>query len=68
MLYGLDDTEPAVLIGTLDHPEEWPPIEGHFGIESHIPWDAIQGGLPRARTEDDPEIIALRTAAEQREE
>ena len=68
MLYELDDPEPGVLIGTLDHPEEWAPNSGHFGIESQVPWDVIHDDLPQRRAEDDPEIIALRTAAEQRKE
>lgn len=65
MPYGLDDTEPSVLIGTLDLSEEWPPNGMHFGIESHVPCDAIHDDLPHARAEDDPEIIALGTATEQ---
>ncbi len=32
----LDDPLPGVLIGTLDHPEEWPPTLGHSGVEAAI--------------------------------
>jgi hypothetical protein len=57
----------AVLVGTLDHPEEWPPTQCHSGIESQIPWDIIHDDLPQWRTEDDPEYIAGKKAAEQGE-
>ena len=55
----------AVLVGTLDHPEEWPPTLGHTGIESRIAWDTINDDLPCWRTEDDPEYIAAKGAVEQ---
>lgn len=57
----------SVLVGTLDHPEEWPPNQCHSGIESRIPWDIIHDDLPQWRTEDDPEYIAGRKAAERGE-
>jgi hypothetical protein len=59
------DGHDGVLVGTLDHPEEWPPDEGHSGIESQIPWDIIHDDLPCWRTEDDPSYIADKNAAEQ---
>ncbi len=58
----------GVLVGTLDHPEEWPPNEAHSGIESQIPWDIIHDDLPHWRTEDDPDYIAAKEAAERGEE
>jgi hypothetical protein len=39
----------------------------HTGIESQIPWDIIHDDRPRWRTEDDPDIIAAKEAAERRE-
>ncbi len=53
-------------IGGLDHPEDWPP-NGHWGVESQVPWLTIDDGLPRTRTEDEPEFIAAKAAAEQGE-
>jgi hypothetical protein len=57
----------SVLIGTLDHPEEWPPNDGHSGIESRIPWNVIHDDLPQSRTEDDLSFIAAKEAAERGE-
>lgn len=61
LMRDLTDTH-AIYIGTLDHPEEWPPTLGHSGIESRIPWDTIDDGLPCWRTEEDPELIATQGA------
>lgn len=58
------DGHGSVLIGTLDHPEDWPPDEAHSGIESQIPWDIIHDDLPQWRTEDDPDFIRDKEAAE----
>ncbi len=63
-----DEASHAVLVGTLDHPEEWPPITAHSGIESQIPWDVIHDDLPRKRTEEDPLFVAAKAAVEQGEE
>ena len=57
----------SVLIGTLDHPEDWPPDDAHSGIESRIPWNVIHDGLPQCRTEDDPNFVTAKEAAEGRE-
>jgi hypothetical protein len=57
----------TVTVGTLDHPEEWPPDDCHTGIESRIPWDIIHDDLPQWRTEDDPDYIAMKEAAERGE-
>src|SRR5215467_5743892 len=53
----------SVMVGTLDHPDEWPPNEAHTGIESQIPWNIIHDDLPRWRTEDDPDFNAAKKAA-----
>jgi len=46
----------AVTLGSLDHPEEFPP-KSHSGIESQVPWLTIDNGLPRWKTVDDPYVI-----------
>ena len=51
----------GVLIGSLDHPEEFPPT-GHSGIESQLPWLKLDDGLPRWKTEDDPHFVAATQA------
>lgn len=51
-------------IGSLDHPEEWPPNE-HFGVEGQIPWLVIQDDLPRNRTDEGPDFLAATTNSEQ---
>jgi hypothetical protein len=57
----------SVMVGTLDHPEEWPPNDCHSGIESQLPWDIIHDDLPRERTEDSLDFIAARAVAERRD-
>jgi hypothetical protein len=57
----------AASIGSLDHPEDWPP-SNHFGVESQIPWLTIHDDLPRMRTEDDPDFVAAKAAAGQQDE
>ena len=59
-----DEAGHGLLVGTLDYPEEWPPVSGHSGIESRIPWDVIHDDLPQWRTEDDPDYIAAKETAE----
>ena len=49
------------MIGSLDHPEVFPP-KSHSGIESQLPWLKIDDGLPRWTTEDDPYFIAATEA------
>ena len=46
------DTGPAVGVGTLDHPEDWPPTWEHSGIESKVPWYEICDDLPQTKTEE----------------
>lgn len=48
------DSDQGILIGTLDHPEDWPPDSGHNGMESKIPWHVIADDLPRRRTDESP--------------
>ena len=58
------DTLDAILVGTLDEPDKFPPNGCNLGIESHISWDLIHDNLPQWRTEDDPEFIAAEKAKE----
>ena len=51
----------GVMIGSLDHPEVFPP-KSHSGIESQVPLLKIDDGLPRWTTEDDPYFIAATKA------
>jgi len=53
----------GVMIGSLDHPEDFPPT-GHSGIESKLPWLKIDDDLPRWKTEDDPYFIAAAKATD----
>ncbi len=46
----INNPDPIVYIGTLDHPEDWPP-GGHVGIESKVPWYVISDDLPQRRTD-----------------
>lgn len=54
-------------IGSLDHPEDWPPSV-HAGVGSQIPWLTIHDDLPRMRTEERPEFAAAKAAVEHGEE
>ena len=44
-----DGPEMGVLIGTLDHPEDWPADRRHNGAEHEVQWLVIDDGLPRVR-------------------
>lgn len=44
-----------VTIGSLDHPDRAVP-EKHYGVESRLPWLAIDDDLPRQATLDDPRL------------
>ena len=46
------DSDTGVMIGTLDHPEDWPPDHGHNGIESKVPWHVIADDLPQWPTSE----------------
>ena len=52
----LDHT--SVSVGALDRPERVRPTQ-HSGIESRIPWVAIDEHLPAERVDDDPDYRAL---------
>ena len=62
------DGSSAVYIysGTLDRQEEAPP-KWHTGIESQVPWLVIDDDLPRMRTDENPDVAALREATDQDE-
>jgi hypothetical protein len=55
----------AVAVGSLDKPELAAPAE-HWGVESWLPWLKIDDGLPRRRTEDDPEFAVAREWAKRK--
>ncbi len=59
MLY-VDDPEAAVLIGTLDHPEDWPPNRFHSCIESKVPWLVITDDLRQRRADEDEDVEAAK--------
>jgi hypothetical protein len=40
------------MVGSLDHPEDWPPTWEHSGIESKVPWYGITDDLPQTTTEE----------------
>lgn len=57
VVMGFETDEPiAVTLGSLDHPEDLRP-EGHFGVESKVPWFNVQDDLPHTRTENIPDFI-----------
>jgi hypothetical protein len=41
---------PAIMVGTLDHPEDWPANWEHSGVESRVPWYEIHDDLPQTTT------------------
>ncbi len=49
------DKRIGISIGSLDHPEEVRP-EIHWGVESMVPWFAIDDDLPRKHTMEDPSV------------
>ena len=52
----------AVLIASLDHPEDFAPTR-HVGTESQLPWLDMHDDLPRFRSENDSNLINRWTAA-----
>lgn len=54
-IYDAEPEQVAVTIGSLDHPEIAPPVV-HWGVESWVSWLRMDDGLPRLRTEEDPEF------------
>jgi hypothetical protein len=55
---------PAIMVGTLDHPEDWPPTWEHSGIESKVPWYEISDDLPQTTTEESEFLNAARDRKE----
>jgi hypothetical protein len=55
---------PAIMVGTLDHPEDWPPTWEHSGIESKVPWYEISDDLPQTKTEESGFLIEARERKE----
>jgi hypothetical protein len=45
-------------VGCLDHPEHVVPTS-HQCVESQLPWYQFDDGLPRLRSEENPELVAL---------
>ena len=56
-------TDPGVLIGTLDHPEDWPPNLHHSGMESKVPWHVITDDLPQVRCDENDLLKAAIASA-----
>ena len=54
----LESSEKCILIGTLDHPEDFPPTLNHSGIESKVPWVVITDDLPQQRMDESPYYLA----------
>ena len=54
LIYRDKTDELGVPVGTLDHPENWPPNASHGGIESKVPWEVITDDLPQYTTDEDP--------------
>ncbi len=54
-----DDPDPIVLMGSLDHPEDWPQ-EKHVGIESKVPWHVIGDDLPQLQTDVSKHVEAAK--------
>ncbi len=52
-----------VYIGTLDDPEIVS-FEDHYGVESQLSWAHFDDGLPRARCDEDAELVAALAAAQ----
>ncbi len=67
MIVDVDSDRVSVSIGSLDHPEDFPPLDQH-GVESRLPYVNALGHLPdRPPTEvEDPEM-ASRVAATNRQ-
>ncbi len=56
----VDSPRRTVLIGTLDHPEDWPPDLCHSGMESNVPWHIINDDLPQRRTDESEFVKAAK--------
>ena len=51
-----------IQVGTLDDPEAVP-MKWHVGIESQLSWVHFDDGLPRSRSDEDPDLAAAYEAA-----
>ena len=51
---------PAIMVGSLDHPEDWPPTWEHSGIESKVPWYRISDDLPQTTTDESEFLVKAR--------
>jgi adenylate cyclase len=49
-------------VGCLDHPEDVVPIR-HMCVDTQQPWYRFDDGLPRLRSDEIPELVALWAAA-----
>lgn len=56
----------TVTVGSLDHPESASP-EKHYCVESQIAWYKTDDKLPRLRTDEVPELVALWSGVEQKD-
>ncbi len=52
----------GITVGSFDEPARVKP-DSHDGIESWVPWLVMDDGLPRHRTEEDPQFAAMRDGA-----
>ena len=52
----------GIAVGSFDEPARVKP-DSHDGIESWVPWLVMDDGLPRYRTEEDPQFAAMRDGA-----
>lgn len=56
VVMGFETDEPVtVALGSLNRPQDLRP-EGHFGVESNVPWFKVLDDLPHTRTEDIPDF------------
>lgn len=51
-----------IQLGTLDRPGEVT-IKWHVGVEAQLPWVRFDDGLPRSRSDEDPDLQAAFTSA-----
>ena len=70
----LGDDVTILAVGTLDHPEDWPPDQegwfGHVYVANKIPWEVIGDNLPQhdqEAPEPDDAINEIRQRAEENE-
>lgn len=59
------DNRIGISVGSLDRPDLIRP-EIHWGVESMVPWLAIEDGLPRKHTMEDPSVADAWARAKKR--